>query len=77
MKLHEVLDVAAAYAKLLKDDHGFPEQHLVSMYPQMVDMADEFKLNRSLGFMQGVLWVQKHFTLEQLKAHNRNGRVVT
>jgi hypothetical protein len=46
----------------------------------MLDRMEEFlkedrleKVNRWLGFIQGVLWAQSIYTIENLKEDNRNG----
>ena len=53
-------------------------QHLLLMIPNMRTMLDhvpklasEAKFMRWLGFIQGVLWQRRWFTLEELKEHNR------
>lgn len=49
-------------------------KHLLEMIPKAIGFIDEGKIekaNRWLGFIQGVLWVHKVFTLEELKNHNR------
>jgi hypothetical protein len=49
--------------------------HLIEMIPQMRGMLCYYprveKFMRWLGFIQGVLWQRKWFTLEELKEHNR------
>lgn len=75
LKAIDALRVAASYVDRYEHSMDFTAQHLVSMYPEMMTMEDEGKLMRWLGFMQGVLWAEKRFTLEQLKDHNRKGEV--
>jgi len=67
-------------AKPVKMERGNPFSreksldHLLSMIPQMREFAvsgKKDKLFRWLGFMQGVLWMNGIFTIEQLKNHNR------
>ena len=48
--------------------------HLLEMIPQMRVFLNEGrreKVMRWLGFIQGALWSQNLFTLEDLKNHNR------
>lgn len=71
----QAIYIAASYADRFESDRDFLMQHLVGMYPQMMTMEDEGKVMRWLGFMQGVLWTQQRFTLEQLKEHNSKGEV--
>jgi hypothetical protein len=65
----------------------FPSEHLVTDWRLqikhcmwMLDRMEEFlkedrleKVNRWLGFIQGVLWAQSIYTIENLKEDNRNG----
>jgi hypothetical protein len=51
-------------------------EHLLGMLPKMrtfldVEAPRTEKFMRWLGFLQGVLWQRKWFTLEELKEHNR------
>lgn len=48
--------------------------HLRAMVPELIEMADAGrteKCMRWLGFMQGVLWRNGTFTLDELKEHSR------
>ena len=47
-------------------------QHLASMLSRMEDMYDEDpeKAMRWLGFVQGVLWSQGIYTIDELRIHN-------
>lgn len=72
MTREEILAVAAAYADETRD------QHLDAMAAQMRDFSyydangkARDKLNRWLGFMQGVLHERGVYTLEELKSHNK------
>lgn len=67
-------------------DMGFPPKHAVQGGKKLnhahwmayeaktvfieVEVRIE-KANRWLGFIQGVLWAENVFTIEELKAHNR------
>ena len=49
--------------------------HLRSMIDRMWPMLEQGKIEKAfrwLGFIQGVLWIQKDFNLEELKDHNRS-----
>lgn len=54
-------------------------EHLLGMLPKMRAMLVSFreypghyeKFMRWLGFIQGVLWHRRWFTLDELKEHNR------
>lgn len=57
------------YSKFIQYDH------LLEMIPKMITLLDEGKIdkvNRWLGFIQGVLWMLNDFKLEDLKDHNRS-----
>ena len=49
-------------------------QHLVWMLGNMepfINNRRHTKFCRWLGFLQGALWVLKHFTIEELRLHNK------
>ena len=49
--------------------------HCHSMLDQMEEFVKEGRMDkvfRWLGFIQGVLWVLRVFTLDQLKSHNQS-----
>lgn len=46
-------------------------KYIRTMPVKMVDLADFPKLNRWLGFMQGVLWANGIYSLDDLRTHNR------
>lgn len=46
-------------------------KYIRTMPVKMVDLADFPKLNRWLGFMQGVLWAHGIYSLDDLRTHNR------
>jgi len=69
----------------LPPTRGEATRHLLSMCDQIEEMLEKVeklpcisaeseaaweKANRWLGFMQGVLWAQGSFTLNELKGHN-------
>lgn len=48
--------------------------HVCAMIPQMREFVAEGRLEKAfrwLGFVQGVLWANQIFILEDLKNHNR------
>ena len=58
--------------------------HLKDMFPKMVSIADKSfwmaepvkseqwdKVNRWLGFVQGVLWNKRIYTIDDMREHNR------
>lgn len=50
-------------------------KHVYGMLDQMEIMVDEGKMEkvfRWLGFVQGVLWTEGAYTLNELKDHNRS-----
>jgi hypothetical protein len=54
-------------------EHYEQLEHLLTMIEPMESFlnADVEKAMRWLGFMQGVLWSQGHFTLNEMRDHNR------
>jgi hypothetical protein len=59
--------------------------HLITMFPEMIVFAEKSlylaepekskywqKVNRWLGFVQGVLWTNGIFTIEEMCDHNRS-----
>ncbi|MDP3725886.1 MAG: hypothetical protein Q8R36_01675 [bacterium] len=62
------------YLLLLQFVFHFALAHCHSMLDEMEIFLNEGrmdKLNRWLGFMQGVFWVLGMYTLDELKNHNR------
>ena len=59
--------------KAIMDDNlsEYHEQmcHLSYMLTILYDTTDENKLNRWLGFIQGVLWASHQQTIDQLRQH--------
>jgi hypothetical protein len=52
-------------------------EYVMAMLQGMREMLDEGsenheKLNRWLGFVQGVLWVEGVYTLSEMRRHNRS-----
>jgi len=81
MTRDEILDLASFYrGKIQKLSlHGTKTtfRHLYDMLSEMIffpkDSKGHEKLNRWLGFMQGVLWLERVFTLDELRDHNKHG----
>lgn len=49
--------------------------HILDMIPKMREFLKEERLEkifRWLGFIQGVLWTEEMYTLDELKDHNRD-----
>ncbi len=44
-------------------------EHLVYMLEQLKDETDENKINRWLGFIQGVLWTDGFYSINDLREH--------
>jgi hypothetical protein len=61
-RIHEELGQHPTDAELL---------HLAGMIPEMRFFPDVEKQMRWLGFIQGVLWHRKLYTLDELRAHCR------
>lgn len=69
-KLNEILNL---YEFKLKSLIGNQAEHLKTMIPKIREfilMGRYDKTMRWLGFMQGVLWANGVYELEELKRHN-------
>ena len=77
MKDEEIINVCKKYEKDLKELHfsnaifHHVEWMLVQI-PKFIKKKQKEKADRWLGFIQGVLYVKKIYTIEKLKKHNRN-----
>lgn len=75
-KCYELVDRYESWLASLgphKKDRKMVE-HLLGMFPTMREFLRDSrteKFMRWLGFVQGVLWQRRWFTLEELKEHNR------
>jgi hypothetical protein len=74
---HSYDTLSTSYPMQLQHCHWMLErmQEMVeqSENPYMFDTEKELqKVNRWLGFIQGVFWSQSIYTIEQLKGDNRN-----
>ena len=55
------------------DDYDAVYAHLKYMLNQIVDFIDDGQIEkayRKLGFVQGVLWLDGHYSIDQLRDHN-------
>lgn len=74
-KILEVLERYDVYLKLINEDQEPQYNHMRQMIPKMRVFLEEGrreKLMRWLGFIQGALWYDGRFTVEQLAEHNRD-----
>jgi hypothetical protein len=81
MTEEKLLAVLAVYEAKLKDPHDpcneyyDPQlQHLKGMIKEMRGFIAEGrreKVMRWLGFLQGVLWTHRVYTIDQLRGHNQ------
>jgi hypothetical protein len=81
MDVHQILRVVGHYEKNLaekgveKKKNGSPLEHIRWMcfeIPDMVMMKGwEPKVNRWLGFIQGVLYSNKIYTIDEMRNHNK------
>jgi len=69
----EVIAVARYYADNISKADSPSVFHLSTMLAQMEQMTDVEKLMRWLGFMQGVLYAEGLFTIDELRHHNKYG----
>lgn len=63
-----------AAAPVPEQEGGSRLQHVRWMCQQIPKMLDEGhleKVNRWLGFIQGVLWLENIYTIDQMRNHNR------
>jgi hypothetical protein len=71
-----ILEVLDLYNRTLASNYGDASlqlSHLGTMIPKMREMVavgKREKVFRWLGFMQGVLWANGYFTIDELRAHN-------
>jgi hypothetical protein len=75
MTKDKIMEVLNRYKTFLKNI-GPPIEHCYWMILQIEDWmlyddTDMEKLMRWLGFIQGVLWAERIFTINELREHNR------
>ncbi len=79
MENQKIINVCKIYKKELSpftEDPNFAEQykHILWMLRQIPGFLEEGrkeKVNRWLGFIQGALWADGVYTIEEMKDHNR------
>ena len=87
MSPQQIKDVVIMYSQRLQDTviekHGKPLQHTKWMCYEVEKMVDELelisecvrkdysKINRWLGFIQGVLYCDGVYTIDEMREHNR------
>jgi hypothetical protein len=80
MTVEHLRQVALLYAEhlcrlgVMCRENGLPLQHVRWMCSRIADLAvapDLDKTNRWLGFVQGVLFSEKVFTIKEMRDHNR------
>mgnify|MGYP001821638117 CR=1 FL=1 len=73
---HEQIKNAIAEMREHLETTAFVDPHLLTMIPQMEEMAQHNdyatreKLMRWIGFMQGALWMNGYFTVNDFRAMN-------
>jgi len=78
MTKDKIKNVILGYQRLLAAKHRKDWEHLQSMCPKMLTLLEEGeveKVCRWLGFMQGVFWERRIYTINQLRKHNIDGEV--
>lgn len=71
------LDEAKAVARRYREERGSEGGHRMGHAMDMCARLQEFgpdqerKAMRWLGFIQGVLWCEGAYTIEEMKGHNR------
>lgn len=56
-------------------DWGSDARYCTTMVPRALEFIEEGEIDKAhrwLGFIQGVMWVEKIYTLEELKEHSRS-----
>ena len=79
MKDEKILEACKIYSEKLAphaEGRHFPEtyKHILWMtwqIPQFLKDGRKEKANRWLGFIQGALWAEDIYTIEEMKEHNR------
>ena len=74
MNKHKCYQVVTRYTEALKEYDDGPLGHCKNMLPKMSQFLEENRIEkffRWLGFVQGVLWSERLYTIEELKDHNR------
>jgi len=75
MKEEKIINACKKYEKDLKELYTDSDLHhvqwMVSQVPNFLKEGRKEKANRWLGFIQGVLWAKKIYTIDEMKEHNR------
>ncbi len=74
MTRDDVLGLIESYCEILIQE-GETDETLTGLRERFPEDGSEQKANRWLGFMQGALYLQGRFTLDDLKKHSKNGRL--
>lgn len=79
MKDEKIIEVCNIYKDKL--DHYFGEAYIPDTYkhlmwmlwqiPHFIKEGRKEKVNRWLGFVQGALWANEIYTIEEMKEHNK------
>jgi len=57
--------------KVLMVEKGTDLEHISWMLAEMILIDDQLKRNRWLGFIQGILYKEKIFTIEELRKQTK------
>jgi hypothetical protein len=81
MTIDKIKEVMERYRKFFEnypyDDenaHDIKLKHCMGMIPRMLKYLEEGRVEkvfRHLGFIQGFLWTENYFTIDELKNHSR------
>lgn len=81
MTVDKVKEVIERYIRYFENyphdnynEHDKKLKHCQEMLPKMFKYLDEGRIEktmRHLGFIQGFLWTENYFTIDELKNHNR------
>ena len=78
MKPAEILDVLEIYEITLSFHSGRSDEldHIFSMIPDIEKFVEEGRIGKAfrwLGFMQGVLYCARVYTIDEMRSHNKSG----
>lgn len=76
MKNEKIMNMCKKYEDYIKkwrhSDADFNHvKWMTKQVPDFLGAGRKEKVNRWLGFIQGVLWAKKIYTIEEMKEHNR------
>lgn len=88
MKKEQIIEVCQGYDDFLEKE-GFIVKHrepdtieqdlnhvrwMLNEIPKMLENPCKIeKINRWLGFAQGVMWIKGFYSIDEMKGHNRSG----